>query len=213
MIEVQAFAFNPFQENTYVLINEKKECFIIDPGCYFTNERQALTGGIRAGQLVPVRLLNTHCHLDHIFGNRLMDSEYGLRTWIHPLEQPVLDRSQEAGAMFNVPFDPSPRPAGYLEDGEIIRWGAEELRVILAPGHSPGSICFYCAQQKFLIGGDVLFRGSVGRTDLPGGDPATLEASIRDKLYVLPDEVTVYPGHGPATTIGEEKRANPYVRG
>jgi glyoxylase-like metal-dependent hydrolase (beta-lactamase superfamily II) len=213
MIEVRAFTFNPFQENTYLLINENKECLIVDPGCYFTGEQEALTGGIRAGGLAPVRLLNTHCHLDHVFGNSLVDREYGLRTWMHRLEQPVLDRSPEAAVLFGVPFDPSPGPAGYLEDGEIIRWGDEELRVILTPGHSPGSICFYCEKQAFLIGGDVLFRGSVGRTDLPGGDFAVLEHSIRDRLYVLDEAVTVYPGHGPLTTIGREKKENPFVAG
>ncbi|HEX5555895.1 MAG TPA: MBL fold metallo-hydrolase [Chitinophagaceae bacterium] len=212
MIEVQSFTFNPFQENTYLLINEKRACFIIDPGCYFTNERKALTDAITAGQVEPVRLLNTHCHLDHIFGNKLMDERYGLRTWIHPLEQPVLDNALQSGLMFNVPFDPPPHPAGYLEDTEKIHWGADTLEVILAPGHSPGSICFYCEKQKFLLGGDVLFRESIGRSDLPGGDYDTLERSILERLYVLPDDVTVYPGHGPQTTIGHEKRNNPYVR-
>lgn len=213
MIEVRALTFNPFQENTYLLINENKECLIVDAGCYFTGEQEALTGGIRAGGLAPVRLLNTHCHLDHVFGNSLVDREYGLRTWMHRLEQPVLDRSPEAAALFGIPFDPSPPPAGYLEDEETIRWGEDELRVILTPGHSPGSVCFYCEKQAFLIGGDVLFRGSVGRTDLPGGDFGVLERSIRDRLYVLDEAVTVYPGHGPLTTIGREKKENPFVAG
>jgi glyoxylase-like metal-dependent hydrolase (beta-lactamase superfamily II) len=212
MIEVQSFTFNPFQENTYLLINEKKECFIIDPGCYFINERKMLTDGIMSLKSVPVRLLNTHCHLDHIFGNKLISETYSLRPEIHPLEQPVLDRSPQAGQMYNIPFDPSPNPKSYLEDGEKIIWGNDTLEVILAPGHSPGSICFYCEKQQFLIGGDVLFRESIGRSDLPGGDFATLERSIRERLYVLPDEVVVYPGHGPSTTIGYEKKNNPFVK-
>lgn len=211
MMEVKSFTFNPFQENTYLLINEKRDCFIIDPGCYFKNERNDLLDAIRSPGLVPVRLLNTHCHLDHLFGNRLVEQQYGLKPWIHPLEQPILDRSPTIGAQYNLPFDPSPEPAGYLEDGERIYWGADTLEVILAPGHSPGSICFYAEKQGFLLGGDVLFRESVGRSDLPGGNPDALERSIRERLYALPDGVTVYPGHGPATTIGHEKRHNPYV--
>lgn len=211
MIELRSFTFNPFQENTYLLINGKRQCFIIDPGCYFANEQDELTTAIADGGLEPVRLLSTHCHLDHIFGNNLVHKRFGLRPWIHPLEQPLLDRSPQVGAMYNLPFDASPEPEGYLQDGEKIRWQDVELEVILAPGHSPGSICFYLESQGILIGGDVLFRESVGRTDLPGGDPAALERSITERLYMLPDEVVVYPGHGPSTTIAHEKKHNPYV--
>lgn len=213
MIEVRSFTFNPFQENTYLLINEKKECFIIDPGCYFTNERKTLTDAITEGGLAPVALLNTHCHLDHIFGNKLVSQEYGLKPRIHLLDKPVLDQSPQAAQMYNVPFEPSPNPSEeYLQDGEVISWGKDELKVILAPGHSPGSVCFYCEKQQFLIGGDVLFRESIGRSDLPGGDYDTLEKSIRERLYTLPDETVVYPGHGPQTMIGYEKRNNPFVK-
>lgn len=213
MIEVKSFIFNPFQENTYFLINEKKECFIIDPGCYYLNERKILLDAISKESISPIKLLNTHCHIDHIFGNKLIYEMFGLKPWIHLLEQPVLDRSPQAGLMYNVPFDPSPNPAGYLKEGEIIQFGDDELEVIFAPGHSPGSICFYCKKQKFLIGGDVLFKGSIGRTDLPGGDFETLEKSIRERIYTLPDEVTVFPGHGDETTIGYEKMHNPFVKG
>lgn len=212
MIEVQSFTFNPFQENTYLLINEKKECFIIDPGCYFTNEQKTLTDAITAGGLVPVALLNTHCHLDHIFGNKLIFRRYGLKPRIHLLEQPVLDRSFQAGQMYNLPFETSPEPEKkYLEDGELIPWGDDALKVIFVPGHSPGSVCFYCEKQHFAIGGDVLFRQSIGRSDLPGGDFDTLERSIRQRLYALPDETIIYPGHGPETTTGYEKKHNPFL--
>lgn len=211
MIELRSFTFNPFQENTYLLINGKRQCFIIDPGCYFAHERHELTSAIADADLEPVRLLSTHCHLDHIFGNNLVHEQFGLRPWIHPLEQPLLDRSPQMGAVYNLPFDPSPKPEGYLQDGERIRWGNTELEVILAPGHSPGSICFYLEAQGILIGGDVLFRESVGRTDLPGGDPAALERSITERLYTLPGEVVVYPGHGPSTTIAHERKHNPFV--
>jgi glyoxylase-like metal-dependent hydrolase (beta-lactamase superfamily II) len=213
MIEIKSFVYNPFQENTYLLINEKKQCFIIDPGCYFTNERNSMMDAIASEGLKPLRLLNTHCHLDHIFGNKLVFDKYGLKPEIHPLEQPVLDRSPQAGQMYNIPFEPSPTPGNYLKEGEKIVWEDDELEVIFAPGHSPGSICFYCKKQQFLIGGDVLFRESIGRSDLPGGSFEILERSIREKLYVLPDEVIVYPGHGPETTIDHEKRNNPFVHG
>lgn len=212
MIEVKSFTFNPFQENTYLLINGKKECFIIDPGCYSATEQKTLTDTITANGLTPVELLNTHCHLDHIFGNSLVSRLYTLKPRIHPLEQPILDRSPQAGQLYNIPFEPSPNPsAHYLEDNEIIRWGEDELKVILAPGHSPGSVCFYCEKQQFLLGGDVLFRESIGRSDLPGGNYAALERSIRERLYTLPEGVIVYPGHGPETTIGHEKKHNPFV--
>lgn len=212
MLEIKYFTVNPFQENTYVLINEKKECIIIDPGFYYENERTAFLEYIRKSELKVVRLLNTHCHLDHIFGNSLVNRTYGVGLEMHRLEQVVLDRSPQAGIMYNVPFEPSPAPAAFLEEGDKILFGDDELEVILTPGHSPGSISFYSAAGKFLIAGDVLFRQSIGRTDLPGGDFATLEASIREKLYRLPDDTEVYPGHGPSTTIGYEKIHNPFVK-
>ncbi len=211
-MEIQHFTFNPFQENTYLLINEKKECIIIDPGCYFEEERKQLLTYIEKEGLKVTRLLNTHCHIDHIFGNRLVAKTYGVGLEIHAQDKLVLDRSSDVGKMYNVPFEPSPEPARFLEDGEKILFGDDELEVLLAPGHSPGSVCFYSAGQQFLIGGDVLFYQSIGRTDLPGGSHQTLINSIRQKLFVLPDEVRVYPGHGQSTTIGFEKRNNPFLQ-
>ncbi|SEW08150.1 Glyoxylase, beta-lactamase superfamily II [Chitinophaga sp. YR573] len=211
MLEIQCFTFNPFQENTYLLINEKKDCIIIDPGCYFEEERKELLAYIEKEGLNVTRLLNTHCHLDHIFGNRLVAKTYGVGLEIHMLDKIVLDRSPEIGKMYNVPFEPSVEPARYLEEGEKIQLGDDELVILLTPGHSPGSVCFYCAAQQFVIGGDVLFYQSIGRTDLPGGDHQTLINSIQEKLFVLPDDVTVYPGHGRSTTIGFEKKTNPFL--
>jgi len=212
MIEIKYFPYNPFEENTYLLINEKRDCIIIDPGCYFEEERKELLEYIEKEGLNVTRLLNTHCHLDHIFGNRLIAKTFNVGLEIHKLEQPVLDRSPQAGAMYNVPFEPSPMPARYMEEGEKIILGTCELEVLLTPGHSPGSVSFYCAQEQFVIAGDVLFYQSIGRTDLPGGHHQTLLNSIRQKLFVLPDAVKVYPGHGPATTIGFEKQHNPFLR-
>lgn len=211
-MEIQHFTFNPFQENTYLLINGKKDCIIIDPGCYFEEERKQLLDYIEKEGLKVTRLLNTHCHLDHIFGNRLVAKTYGVGLEIHPQDKIVLDRSPEIGKMYNVPFEPSPEPVRFLEDGEKILFGEDELEVLLTPGHSPGSVCFYAASQQFIIGGDVLFYQSIGRTDLPGGNHQTLLKSIREKLFVLPDDVRVYPGHGPSTTIGFEKANNPFLK-
>lgn len=212
MIEIHRFTFNPFQENTYLLINGKKDCIIIDPGCYFEEERTELLTYIEKEGLKVTRLLNTHCHLDHIFGNRLVAKTYGVGLEMHILDKVVLDTSPEVGRMYNVPFEPSPEPTRYLEAGEKILLGQDELEVLLTPGHSPGSVCFYHAGQRFVIGGDVLFHESIGRTDLPGGNHQTLLNSIREKLFVLPDDVQVYPGHGQSTTIGYEKANNPFLQ-
>lgn len=211
MFEIKYFTVNPLQENTYVLINDKKECIIIDPGFYYQNEREEFLQFIQENGLTVTRLLNTHCHLDHIFANNLVTKTFGVGLEIHQKDQVVLDRSPQSGIMYNLPFEPSPMPKSYLEEGDKVMLGDDVLEVLLTPGHSPGSISFYCAAQQFVIAGDVLFRQSVGRSDFPGGNFETLARSIREKLYNLPDEVVVYPGHGPSTTIGFEKRHNPFV--
>lgn len=213
MLHIKAFIFNPVQENTYVLYNDEKDCCIIDPGCYFSKEEQSLKSFITDNGLRPVYLLNTHCHLDHIFGNRFVHKTFGLLLHLHPLEKQLLDFGPASGQMWQLPFDNYDGELKYIREGDQVRLGNDVLDILFTPGHSPGSICFYSQADAFLIGGDVLFRGSIGRTDLPMGDFKTLEQSIRSKLYVLPDEVVVYPGHGDPTTIGEEKKTNPFVRG
>jgi hydroxyacylglutathione hydrolase len=212
MLEIHCFTFNPFQENTYLLINGKKDCIIIDPGCYFEEERKELLTYIEKEGLNVTRLLNTHCHIDHVFGNRLVAKTYGVGLEIHKLDKIVLDRSPEFGKVYNIPFEPSPEPTHYLEAGEKIPFGDSEFEVLFTPGHSPGSVCFYNATEKVLIGGDVLFYESIGRTDLPGGSHQTLLNSIRQQLFVLPDDVKVYAGHGKPTTIGYEKQHNPFLK-
>ena len=211
MFSIKIFTFSPVHENTYVLFNEHKECIIIDPGCYFPEEEQALKLFIDQQDLSPKLLLNTHCHLDHVFGNKYVAESYELTLHLHPNEEKMLKMAPASGLMFNLPFDNYQGKFIYLIEGDIIVLGNDQLEVISAPGHSPGSICFYCAAQKFLIGGDVLFHQSIGRTDLPGGDHNILLNSIREKIFVLPDDVTVYSGHGSKTTVGSEKRNNPYV--
>jgi len=210
MLQLRVFEFSPVQENTYVLYNEQNKAIIIDPGCYFLAEQETLKVFIEDTRLEPLRLLNTHCHLDHVFGNRWVHATWGLELHIHQGEKRMLELAPLSGEKWGLPFRNYEGPLHFLEEGDVVELGNDRLEVILAPGHSPASICFYCREQGFLIGGDVLFRESIGRTDLPGGDHETLLKSIREKLFVLPDETVVYPGHGRETTVGYEKRNNPF---
>jgi len=212
MLTVKSFEFNPVQENTYVLFNEKDACCIIDAGCYFGNERTALQEFIEQQGLSPRLLLNTHCHLDHVFGNKFVYETWGLPLHLHEKEQPVLARAPEAGLLWGMPFENYRGELVFLTPGAPVILGEDELTVLFLPGHSPGSVGFYYKELGFVIGGDVLFRGSIGRTDLPGGDHETLLRSIREQLWPLPDETVVYPGHGEPTTIGWEKKNNPFLR-
>jgi glyoxylase-like metal-dependent hydrolase (beta-lactamase superfamily II) len=211
MIKVDSFTFNPIQENTYALSNEKGDALIIDPGCYFTEEEETLESYIKQNNLKPFQLLNTHCHLDHVFGNRWVAKKYNLELFIHPLEEKLLQMAPASASMFGLEFDNYKGKLHFLNPGDTIRIGNDEMKVIFAPGHSPGSICFYCAKQNFIIAGDVLFFESIGRTDLPGGNHLQLSKSIKEQLFTLPGETTVYSGHGPQTTIGHEKEFNPFL--
>ena len=212
MIKVKFFTFSPVHENTYLLYNEQGKAIIIDTGCYFSAEQETLKNFIKDTGLTPERLLNTHCHLDHVFGNKWVHDTWGLEMWLHPDEEQMLKLAPISGEKWGLPFDNYKGPLHFLNHGDTVKLGDDELKVLFTPGHSPGSICFYCEKQKILIGGDVLFRESIGRTDLPGGDHATLLKSIREQLFVLPDDVVVYSGHGVPTTIGYEKRNNPFLQ-
>jgi len=212
MLVVKSFTFSPVQENTYVLYNEQKQCCIIDPGCYFPAEKDELKTGIEKAGLTPVLLLNTHCHLDHVFGNKFVHDIWGLDLHIHEKEKPVLDFAPLSGERWQLPFDNYEGPLVYLKEGDFIKIGEDALDIRFTPGHSPGSISFYSAENGFIIGGDVLFNRSIGRTDLPGGSMETLMDSIRTQFFTLPDETKVYSGHGPVTTVGYEKGNNPFVR-
>jgi len=212
MLNIKCFQFSPIQENTYLLYNEFNNCIIIDPGCYFEEEREILAQYILSNRLIPQILLNTHCHLDHVFGNKFISETYQLMPQIHPKEKQVLDYAPTSGLMYNMPFDNYTGRLKYIEAGEKIQLDNDELISIFTPGHSPGSLSFYCKSQQFLIGGDVLFHRSIGRTDLPGGNLETLISSIKNELFVLPDETIVYSGHGDITNIGDEKRENPFLR-
>ncbi len=212
MLTIKKFTFNPVAENTYILYNEAREAIIIDAGFYFDEEKQKMKDFIESNGLSLVQLLNTHAHLDHVFGNKWVYENYGLELFLHPNEEQVLQFAPQSAQMWGMPFENYEGPLHFLENNDVVKLGEDELEVLLAPGHSPGSICFYCKKQNFLIGGDVLFRESIGRTDLPGGDHAALIESIQNQLFVLPDDVTVYPGHGDTTTIGYEKKHNPFLR-
>ena len=211
MLSVKAFTFNPVQENTYVLYNDQKECCIIDPGCYFKEEQTELKNFIENSGLKPVLLLNTHCHLDHIFGNKFVHETWGLLLHIHQNEKKILEFGPASGIMYNLPFENYSAELKFLKPAANIRLGKDELEVRFTPGHSPGSVSFYHQPGGFVIGGDVLFNGSIGRTDLPGGDFDTLVNSIQEQLFLLPGETIVYSGHGPETTIEFEKINNPFV--
>lgn len=212
MADVVRLTFNPFQENTYIVFDETGACAIFDPGCYQADEEQALVDEIEARGLRPERLINTHCHLDHVFGNAFVAGRYGLPLEIHRGELTILRAVPQTTLMYGLPpAKPSPEPGRFLEEGEVIEFGNTRLKVLLTPGHSPASLCFFCAEDRFVIAGDVLFYGSIGRTDFPGSDHGTLLASIREKLFPLGDDVIVYPGHGPATRIGFERENNPFL--
>lgn len=213
MINIETITFNPYQENTYILFDDKKNCAIIDPGMHTPQEEQQLASFINTNELKPQLLLNTHCHIDHVLGNHFVYEKWGLKPLFHEGEIPVLIAVQNYAPQMGFRYDPSPIPEKFLTDGQELLIGDDTLHCILAPGHSPAHLCFYNSEQDFLIGGDVLFRNSIGRTDLPGGNHETLLETIKKNIYTLPDKTIVYPGHGPSTTIAYEKQTNPFIRG
>ncbi|MCZ4408552.1 MBL fold metallo-hydrolase [Cryomorphaceae bacterium 1068] len=211
MLQVLKFTFNPFQENTYLLFTSDGECAIIDPGCYDKREEDLLKKTIEEEGLNPTLLLNTHCHIDHVFGNEFVHRTYGLDPMIHKKEEMVLASVSRVAEMYGLNYTPSPKPK-FIEGNEIVL-GEERLKILFVPGHSPGHIAFYSKVHTLLLSGDVLFKQSIGRTDLPGGSMDVLMQSIAEKLLPLPEETKVYAGHMEDTTIGEEKRLNPFLRG
>ncbi len=211
-MNIASFTFNDFSENTYVLSDDSGQCCIIDPGCNTPDEESQLIDYIESNNLTPVKLVNTHCHIDHVLGNKFIAEKYSLPLISHKGEQIVLDNMENVARMYGIAYKPSPNIAEYLDEGDVLKFGNTELEVLYTPGHSPASISFYHRSSNQLIAGDVLFQGSIGRTDLPGGDHATLIASITDKLLPLGDDVKVYCGHGPSTTIGAEKKHNPFLQ-
>ena len=211
MLSIQKFTFNPFQENTYVIFDDTGSAGIIDPGCHTPAEHRELEDFITSNQLRPEILLNTHCHIDHVLANAWVKRKWNLDLWIHPSEIQVLKSVEVYAPNYGFPNYESSSADQFLEEGQSIPIGKESLRILYVPGHAPGHVVFYHPESGQCIGGDTLFRGSIGRTDLPGGDHDLLLSKIKSELFTLPASTIVYPGHGPETTIGFEKIHNPFV--
>jgi hydroxyacylglutathione hydrolase len=211
-MEIKIFTFNLFYENTYVLYDETGQCVIIDPGCSVHTEEAELKNFITDKNLMPVRQLNTHCHIDHVLGNQFVVDTYGLGLEANINESNNLNRAVDYAAVFGLNRPVIPPLSKTLDEGQVIKFGNTSLDILFTPGHSPGHVVFYNKKDRVIIGGDVLFRESIGRTDLPGGNYSELIRSIQEKLFSLDDDITVYPGHGPTTTIGYEKQYNPYLQ-
>lgn len=211
-MEVQSFVFSPLYENTYVLWDHTMKAIIIDPGCYERYEFDEIISFIDNKGLQIKAIVNTHCHIDHVLGNQKLKKHFNVPLLIPENEVDNLRAVEAYAPNWGIThYDPA-TPDHLIENKGTISIGDTDLEVIYAPGHSPGHQVFYLKEENKLIGGDVLFRESIGRTDLPGGDHQSLMDNIKNKLYTLPDETVVYPGHGPTTTIGHEKKHNPFVK-
>ena len=209
MIQVHQFTFNGFQENTFLLADSKNNCIIIDPGCYDRSEENELMEFIQQKKLTPLALLNTHAHIDHVLGNQFVVKNFGVDYYLHQDDLITLHSVPNYAHLYGFGgYLTSPDPTILLKGGEELIFGDIHLKVLFTPGHAPGHVVFYNEQFDFVINGDVLFNGSFGRVDLPGGDLETLKKSIFQTMFKLPEETTVYCGHGPSTTIGKEKRSN-----
>jgi hydroxyacylglutathione hydrolase len=210
-MNVFKLVFSPIQVNTYILADNRGNCAIIDCGCYDKNEFGRLVKLLESNNLCPVLLLDTHCHLDHIFGNNFLYDKYKLKPNSHQLEEPNRKNAVNHALLFGLCMDIPPEPETFISDQQEIVFGDITLLSLHVPGHSPGSIAFYCKNEHCVFTGDALFSGSIGRTDLPGGDFETLMQSIRKQLLALPGETIVYAGHGPETTIEKERNSNPHL--
>ena len=210
MTKIKIFVFNSFQENTFLLYDESNECIIIDAGCNEEHEFKQIDSFITENNLTLKLIINTHCHIDHIMGNAYLVDKYKVPSIAHKEDMPLLERSNDMAMAFGFNIQEPPIPNKFVNEDDEIKFGNTTLEVKHVPGHSPGSIALYNEKEQFVIVGDVLFNGGIGRTDLPGGDYNTLIASINDKLFTLNSDVVVYSGHGESSTIGHEKSTNPY---
>ena len=212
MIEIKKFVVNPFQENSYLLYDETGEGVIIDPGFYEPYEELELSTYISANKITPVKLIYTHCHVDHILGNNFVFETYGLNPELHKAGLPFLQKGHQQGKIYGFDMEPSKGEPSFIAHGDLVEFGNSALKAVYTPGHVDGSLCFIHDPQKFVITGDVLFKDSIGRTDFPTGDFDLLMKSIHEQLFTLEDHFTVYCGHGPETSIGYEKVNNPFIR-
>ncbi len=211
MIKIKILIFNAFQVNTYILYDESKECIIVDPACYDDYENKKLVQFIEDEGLKPVKVINTHCHVDHILGNSFIEEKYGLKPIIHPAGESFLKVNKEYALSLGFTIERIVFPDEYLNEGDIVKFGDSELKILYTPGHADGSICLHSEEQKFVIVGDVLFLSGIGRTDFPTGNYDILIDNIKRKLLTLNDDTIVYSGHGPETMIGQEKKYNDYL--
>jgi hydroxyacylglutathione hydrolase len=212
MGKIKKFIFNDFQVNTYLLYDETQECTVIDAACYSEEEKKELETFISKNKLKVVRNLNTHCHVDHVLGNSFIAEKFKVYPEYHEESVPFFLTLPEIGSSFGFKLDSSPDPEGFFQGGDTITFGNTILKVLYTPGHAAGSVCFYNEKEGYVITGDVLFKDTIGRTDLPTGSLDLLMKSIRGKLFTLPDDTTVLAGHGPETTIGYEKMNNSFIR-
>ncbi len=211
MLTIKKFILNPFQLNAYVVYDENGDSLLFDTAVSTDAEMQQLEAFISDNNLTPKLLVNTHSHIDHILGNRKVAERYQLKLAAHLAGQVFLDHAADSAAGFGLPFDGVKEIDIPLDDGDTLTLGNHVIQIFYTPGHADGSLCFYAGSEGFVITGDVLFHQSIGRTDLPTGDYDILQKSIWEKLFVLPVETKVYPGHGPDTSIGVEKENNPFV--
>ncbi|UTA67668.1 MBL fold metallo-hydrolase [Emticicia sp. 21SJ11W-3] len=211
MIHIHYFTFSPLAENTYVLWDETKEAVIIDPGCLAQYEKEELADFIADNQLTVKHLLQTHTHLDHVFGSAFVKRKFGVKMLMHKNEVPVLRDVENRCKVWGIPGYEPVQEDGFIDEGDVIKFGNSTLEILFVPGHAPGHLAFVNHTQKFVIGGDVLFKGSIGRYDFPMSSYTDLMNSIRNKFLTLGDDYTVYPGHNASTTIGQERRSNPFL--
>jgi hydroxyacylglutathione hydrolase len=212
MVSIQHFTFNEFQENTYILYDETKECIIVDPGCYAPREQQLLSQFIADNGLKPMKLVNTHCHIDHVLGNTFVAETFNIPLYLHEGELLTYNDTLRWTALFGIPPLVIPQNKVFINETDMLTFGNSNLSIAFTPGHSKASLTFYHPEKKFAIVGDVLFYESIGRTDLPGGNFDTLMQSIKNILMSWPDETIIYSGHGQPTTIGHEKKFNPFIK-
>lgn len=212
MTKVHQLTYGPFGENTYLIVDQNDNALVIDPGMYYPEENARMFEYLNTQKITPQRLLLTHAHLDHVFGVNWFFENHKLTPEVNASEKVVYDSAQAVAMQYGLEMKPLVVPTVGLVPGDEISFGGSTFKILFTPGHSSGSVCFYNEAEKYVIGGDVLFQGSIGRTDLPGGDFDTLIRSIRTELFTLPDDVIVYSGHGPLTTIGQEKISNPFLQ-
>jgi glyoxylase-like metal-dependent hydrolase (beta-lactamase superfamily II) len=206
------FVFNEIEVNTFILYDDSGEAVIIDPGCNTPDQCKQLEDFIDSQKLNPVAVMNTHGHFDHIFGNAWVTKRYNCLLYIHREDLPLLEHADKYAGIFGFTVSSEVMPSAFLEHHQSFPFGNSWLKVLHVPGHSPGSIAFYAEKDKLLFCGDILFRGSIGRTDLPGGNHSLLIKGIRERILTLPRDVLVWPGHGPETQIGYEHDTNPFLK-